>query len=68
MEREDCTEGPRHDHVIDLEAGSTIKQALMKIGIHPSTVIVSHEDTVLPHTTVLNADVSLDLTIVSSGG
>jgi len=60
--------GHGHDHVIDLEAGSTIKQALLKIGIHPSTVIVSHEDTVLPHTTVLNADVSLDLTIVSSGG
>ena len=60
--------GHGHDHVIDLEAGSTIKQALLKIGIHPSTVIVSHDDTVLPHTTVLNADVSLDLTIVSSGG
>ena len=60
--------GHGHDHVVDLEAGSTIKQALLKIGIHPSTVIVSHEDTVLPHTTVLNADVSLDLTIVSSGG
>ena len=60
--------GHGHDHVIDLEAGSTIKQALLKIGIHPSTVIVSHEDTVLPHTTVLNADVSLNLTIVSSGG
>ena len=60
--------GHGHDHVIDLESGSTIKQALLKIGIHPSTVIVSHEDTVLPHTTILNSDVSLDLTIVSSGG
>ena len=60
--------GHGHDHVIELEAGSTVKQALQGIGIHPSTVIVSHEDIVLPHTTVLNADVSLDLTIVSSGG
>ena len=59
--------GHGHDHVIELEAGSTVKQAI-EIGIHPSTVIVSHEDVVLPHTTVLNADVSLDLTIVSSGG
>ena len=48
--------------------GSTIKQALDMIGIHPSTVIVSHEDIVLPHTTKLNADVNLELTIVSSGG
>ena len=60
--------GHGHDHVIELEAGSTVKHALIVIGIHPSTVIVSHEDIVLPHTTVLNADVSLDLTIVSSGG
>jgi|TARA_B100001559_G_scaffold24540_1_gene19638 sulfur carrier protein ThiS len=60
--------GHGHDHVIELEAGSTVKQALIVIGIHPSTVIVSHEDVVLPHTTVLNADVSLELTIVSSGG
>ena len=60
--------GHGHDHVIELEVGSTVKEALIEIGIHPSTVIVSHEDIVLPHTTVLNADVSLDLTIVSSGG
>ena len=60
--------GHGHDHVIELEVGSTVKEALIVIGIHPSTVIVSHEDIVLPHTTVLNADVSLDLTIVSSGG
>lgn len=60
--------GHGHDHSIELETGSTVKQALDKIGIHPSTVIVSHEDVVLPHTTVLNSDVSLDLTIVSSGG
>ncbi|NCF97040.1 MAG: hypothetical protein GWP21_03870 [Euryarchaeota archaeon] len=60
--------GHGHDHLIELEAGSTVKQALDLIGIHPSTVIVSHEDVVLPHTTILNSDVSLDLTIVSSGG
>jgi len=60
--------GHGHDHVIDLEAGSTVRQALQAVGIHPSTVIVSHEDVVLPHTTILNADVALDLTIVSSGG
>ncbi len=60
--------GHGHDHVIELEAGSSVKQALQAVGIHPSTVIVSHEDVVLPHTTILNADVALDLTIVSSGG
>ena len=33
--------GHGHDHVIELDAGSTVKQALVIIGIHPSTVIVS---------------------------
>ncbi len=60
--------GYGHDHVIELDAGSTVKQALELIGIHPSTVIVSHENIVLPHTTILKSEVSLDLTIVSSGG
>jgi len=60
--------GHGHDHLIDLEKGSTVKDALDTVGIHPSTVIVSHQDVVLPHTTILNADVSLELTIVSSGG
>ena len=60
--------GHEHDHVIEMTPGSTIKQALDMIGIHPSTVIVSHNDIVLPHTTKLNSDVKLDLTIVSSGG
>jgi len=60
--------GHGHDHVIELDAGSTVKQALEVIGIHPSTVIVSHKDIILPHTTILNGDVALDLTIVSSGG
>lgn len=60
--------GHGHDHVIELDAGSTVKRALEIVGIHPSTVIVSHEDTVLPHATKLNSDVELDLTIVSSGG
>ena len=60
--------GHGHDHVIEMIPGSTIKQALDMIGIHPSTVIVSHDNIVLPHTTKLNADVNLELTIVSSGG
>ena len=60
--------GHGHNLQLELEMGSTIKKALETAGIHPSTVIVSHEDVILPHTTVLNGDVSLDLTIVSSGG
>ena len=60
--------GHGHDHSIVLDVGATVKDALDAVGIHPSTVIVSHLDVVLPHTTILNGDVALELTIVSSGG
>ncbi len=60
--------GHGHDVVLELELGSTIRQALDKAGIHPSTVLVSHEEKILPHTTVLNGDVNFELIVVSSGG
>ena len=41
---------------------------LVKPSNHPSTVIVSYEDTVLPHSTTLKGDIRLEITIVSSGG
>jgi sulfur carrier protein ThiS len=53
---------------LELEVGSTIRQALDKAGIHPSTVLVSHEEKILPHATVLNGDVNFELIVVSSGG
>jgi len=53
---------------IELDNGSTVRQVLDLAQIHPSTVIVSYEDTVLPHSTILNDDIKLDITIVSSGG
>lgn len=51
-----------------LSSGSTIRQVLDLAKIHPSTVIVSFEDTVLPHSTILKQNITLELTIVSSGG
>ena len=53
---------------VELDNGSTVRQVLDLAKIHPSTVIVSYEDTVLPHSTILNDDIKLDITIVSSGG
>ncbi|MBS72874.1 MAG: hypothetical protein CMA91_01280 [Euryarchaeota archaeon] len=53
---------------VELDNGSTVRQVLDLAKIHPSTVIVSYEDTVLPHSTILNGDIKLDITIVSSGG
>jgi len=56
------------DTEVEIAAGSTIKDALKVARIHPSTVLVSNEDVVIPHSTKLNADITLDLTVVSSGG
>ena len=58
------------DHDVKIEAANeiTVRAALLKAGIHPSTVLVSFEQTVLPHITVLRKTVRLDVTTVSSGG
>ena len=46
----------------------TIRQTLEVAGILPSTVVVSYDDRILPHSTVLNSDINLLVTTVSSGG
>ena len=56
------------DAVVEVESGSTVREALSQAGILPSMVIVSHDDTVLPHATALHADVALLVTTISSGG
>ena len=60
--------GRDHNCTIEVENGRTIRQSLEDAGILPSTVIVSFDGRILPHSTVLNADVTLLVTTVSSGG
>jgi len=60
--------GRDHNCTIELDEGQTIRQALESAGILPSTVIVSFEERILPHSTILQADVTLLVTTVSSGG
>ena len=60
--------GRDHNCSIESDEGQTIRQALESAGILPSTVIVSFEDRILPHSTILQADVTLLVTTVSSGG
>ena len=60
--------GRDHNCTIQVEPSSTLRQALMLANILPSTVIVSYEEKILPHSTVLNSDVHLIVTTVSSGG
>jgi len=58
------------DHNCDIEVSEeiTIRKALEMAGILPSTVVVSYEDRILPHSTVLRADIRLFVTTISSGG
>ena len=51
-----------------MEPPQTIRTALELAGILPSTVVVSFEERILPHSTVLHSDIRLLVTTVSSGG
>jgi sulfur carrier protein ThiS len=59
-------EGVIHD--VEVEEGITIDKVLDKIGVLPSTVLVTHEDKIVPHSTKINSYVELGTIIVSSGG
>ena len=60
--------GRDHNCTVEVDDGSSIRKTLEVAGILPSTVVVSFEDRILPHSTILNADVKLMVTTVSSGG
>lgn len=55
-------------HEVEAEEGITINQILEKIGVLPSTVLVTHGEKIVPHSTVIKSDVELGTIIVSSGG
>jgi len=55
-------------HEVEAEEGITINQILEKIDILPSTVLVTHGEKIVPHSTVIKSDVELGTIIVSSGG
>ena len=57
-----------HEHTAEVSPGSSVREALLKAGLLPSMVIVSHEGTVLPHSTALNDNITLRVTTISSGG
>jgi len=46
----------------------SISQILDRLSIPASTVLAVHEDTIVPHTSIIESDISLELIVVSSGG
>ena len=56
------------DTTVEVEAGTSVREALQRAGVLPSMVIVSYEGTVLPHATPIQQSVELLVTTISSGG
>jgi len=50
------------------EAPITIDEVLKRLEIPSSTVLAVHDDVIVPHTSVISADLRLELVVVSSGG
>ena len=55
-------------HSVDAGAPITINEVLDRLGIPASTVLAVHDDVIVPHTSVISADLRLELVVVSSGG
>ena len=60
--------GGGFDTSVEIDEGMSIRNILLAAKIHPSTVIVSHEDRILPHNTLIDQEITLSLIVVSSGG
>jgi sulfur carrier protein ThiS len=55
-------------HAFDAQDPITIDEVLESLGIPSSTVLAVHDDVIVPHTSVISADLRLELVVVSSGG
>ena len=60
--------GDEGDHEVTLDEGATVRDVLRAVNLLPSLYIVSHEAQVLPMSTALSDDVTLDVTRIASGG
>jgi sulfur carrier protein ThiS len=46
----------------------SVSDVLERMGVPPSTVLAVHEETIIPHTSIIKSDTKLELVVVSSGG
>ena len=58
-------EGP---HEVSIDHGATVRDVLRAVELLPSLYIVSHDEQVLPMTTALTGDITLEVTRIASGG
>ncbi|DAC33753.1 MAG TPA: hypothetical protein D7I05_05575 [Candidatus Poseidoniales archaeon] len=60
--------GDGGEHELTMSEGATVREALLAVNLLPSLHIVSHDQQVLPMTTALQGDVTLEVTRIASGG
>lgn len=60
--------GDEGQHEVTLDHGATVRDVLRAVNLLPSLYIVSHETQVLPMSTALSDDVTLEVTRIASGG
>ena len=53
---------------LEFSEATSVSEVLQKMEITPSTVLVIHQDSVIPHNAQITDDIELELIIVSSGG
>ncbi len=53
---------------VDSDGPISINEVLERLGIHSSTVLAVHDETIVPHTSVISDDLGINLVVVSSGG
>ena len=53
---------------MEIQAPATILDVLNELGIHASTVLAVYDETIVPHNSIIEGDLALELIIVSSGG
>ncbi len=54
--------------IVESETPITVNEVLKKLEISPSTVLAVFDGTIIPHTSLIESDLSIELVIVSSGG
>jgi len=54
--------------ILNREDPITISEVLSLLEIPPSTVLAVHRESIVPHTSIIGDDISIELIVVSSGG
>ncbi len=53
---------------VESEKPITVNEVLRKLKIQTSTVLAVYDGTIVPHTSLIESDIRLELVVVSSGG